>query len=924
MRVELAYHLHLLSPVVSLRINARYVISFFIILLASVAFTSAQYMGWTQYLNPSKNQNLGFGVCLFGDSLAVVGSVNNKEFIALLDRSTGKVIKTWTGGGVWLTSCLSIGDRLYVVGYQSMYIFNKELNIVKSVYINWVPTDIAFDGTYIYVAGYTGKDVDGDGYTDVVWRIAKLNINLDLLAYNNFYIEGQKAVNMYEFRTNKIAINPATGDLWVVGWYASSPSDHSLVVVFDKWLGVKKVAYNRSDIISLVDICFDEEGYAYAVGSWGIVKLDKYGNVRAVTYNVAGSKVICAGGRVYVFGEKLIDGFRRHVLYVMDEELFTLTEIVLSRANVHSYFRHGSAAFDGKYLYVTGDYEDTITFESKIVVYSIPLPMPILVVNEENLSLSDVFVKVVVGSHTFITKTGPNGIAVFGGFVPERVYIYDKSGLLVGYAAGNKARVVVRYVGEVKVANSFNAKGYAVFRGEFLNGSSKTLTCPFTILNGLMRIENPLPAIYPIELYLTSISLGSQEVAVNKSVLVYKGEAGGLLKGLDFADGGLASLVSISAVNSTGSPKPNWTLQVLYKNITLTEGMGTVSVLLPRSSFLDSSYTVRVFTDAILPNGKTFVFEQTIDVTQRLHVIQVSVPTVNVVVQVVDGFGRPRDWPVAIENVKSGVGQIAATLVEGLSYVAKAVGLGFTNITVFTAERQRTTLTLKIPTAEISAKVVDGFGNVRNDWPIEIVGVVGGKGYVTTEVLAGRHMVRAIALGREFTRQVEVAPGQSYTVVVQVPTAKLTVEAVDSTGAAISSVDFVKLEGSISITSKELLRGVEVLAGTYTIRVAALGREVSITASLSPGEVKTLKVVLPLTQNRSETRTFYTTQIQKPTHTRESPIQQTVTQTSFPLQDTIDVRFIGILVGIAVVVILLTVSVSPRASQTAKLAEARF
>jgi len=76
---------------------------------------SVQSVNWVQYINPTDRYDFAFGVCLFGDYLAVVGTANGKYFVALLDRTTSEVIKTWEGGDGWFYNCLSIGNRLYVV-----------------------------------------------------------------------------------------------------------------------------------------------------------------------------------------------------------------------------------------------------------------------------------------------------------------------------------------------------------------------------------------------------------------------------------------------------------------------------------------------------------------------------------------------------------------------------------------------------------------------------------------------------------------------------------------------------------------------------------------------------------------------------------------------------------------------------------------
>jgi hypothetical protein len=68
------------------------------------------------------------------------------------------------------------------------------------------------------------------------------------------------------------------------------------------------------------------------------------------------------------------------------------------------------------------------------------------------------------------------------------------------------------------------------------------------------------------------------------------------------------------------------------------------------------------------------------------------------------------------------MGQITTELVEGQQYVARVTALGFTNTTTFVAKGPQMVVRVKIPTAKITAQVVDGFGVVRNEWSVQIVG----------------------------------------------------------------------------------------------------------------------------------------------------------------------------------------------------------
>jgi len=590
----------------------RHFLPLVLVVLTIVVGVSAQSVNWVQYINPTDRNDRAFGVCLFGDYLAVVGTANGDAFVALLNRTTDEVIKTWVGKYGLFFNCLSVGDRLYVVG-SDIYIFDKGLNVVKRV--NWGRVDrlllgISFDGSYLYLAGPILKDVDGDGDSEWIWRIEKRTLDLDLVAYREYYREWDKAYS-YDSDAYDIAINSATGELWVVGGRyivnrttRSAAMGYSLLVIFDRELNVKRVMEypegHENYLERLYGVCFDDDDNAYVVGGWGVAKFDKYGNLLAVNKKLMGSKIACVKGRVYVFGESYVGKELRHVFYVLDKELNFLGGHILSKdVDADSWFwPGGKPAFDGKNLYVAG---------------------------------------------------------------------YD-------------------------------------------------------------------------------LALGEN----NTRIIVYS----------------------------------------------------------------------------------------------------ISLPTVRVVVQVVDGFGQPRDWPVEVEGVASGVGRVEAEVVDGQVYRAKATGLGFTNTTAFTAKGPQVVVAIKIPTAKLAAQVVDCFGNVRQDWPVEIVGIAAGQGSVETEVLAGQYTVKAVAFGREFAQTVTLRAGEMQTVTVQVPTARLSVEVVDEGGVPVGQVEFVEVNGPTSFTSTTPPRDLEILAGQYTVRVKDFGREATATATLSPGEAKTVKVVVPTTQSQ--------------------------------------------------------------------------
>jgi hypothetical protein len=395
-------------------------------------------------------------------------------------------------------------------------------------------------------------------------------------------------------------------------------------------------------------------------------------------------------------------------------------------------------------------------------------------------------------------------------------------------------------------------RGYVIVKDVTLSGSIVNITgIPFTTSDYVLSLnrEASAPADSPVEIYVTHVTLGGQEVPVKGGqYLVFSGKTTDLLAGLDFAELGLTGLVTIQAVDATGTPRSDWTVQVLYGGITAAQGQGQLQAVLPRTDVLGDAYKIKVITNAVTPDGKALVKEQTLTLNQKALALQIPVSTVKVTIKAVDGFGTVRnDWPVVIENVATGMGQVATELVEGQQYVARVTALGFTNATTFTARGPQMVIRVKIPTAKIVAQVVDGFGKVRGDWSVQIVGVSSGQGTVgPVEVLGGQqYTVKTAVFGKEFSQTVNVPVGQTVTAQVQVPTAVLSITAVDDDKKPIDNyVSSVELTGPLNLMYSAPPKNIEVLAGTYNIKVAALGREASASVTLYAGETRNIQIIV--------------------------------------------------------------------------------
>ncbi len=140
--------------------------------------------------------------------------------------------------------------------------------------------------------------------------------------------------------------------------------------------------------------------------------------------------------------------------------------------------------------------------------------------------------------------------------------------------------------------------------------------------------------------------------------------------------------------------------------------------------------------------------------------------------------------------------------------------------------------------------VLDGFGAKWRDWVVEVVGVGRGVGEVKALLTPGRsYTVRVSAPSFIYATNVTVADA---VVFMKVPTAKLSVAAVDDYGKPIDIyVTEVRLGGPTRLNFTKPPNDVEVLAGVYNVDVIAVGRWGTTRVRLAPGEDRTITVPVP-------------------------------------------------------------------------------
>jgi len=333
---------------------------------------------WVTYINPTDGGDFAYGVCVFGDYIAVMGKASGKPYVALLRKSDGVVVKEWIGskdGGFY--NCISVGGKLYAIGesglYGVIYVFDENLNILARVRSESpsVYYLLAYDGKALYIGGEGWEDVNVNGVRirGSVGLVEKRvpDESLSLVNSKKIYFSSWVGGWIYD-----IGVDPSTGRIWAVGYYVdSNGKDHSLIVILDSDLREFKVIDYRGG--PLIGIAFDGKQYAYIAGSEGVAKFSVDGELVTINRDGRGrAKIVYYNNYLYTFGEKRIRGYWRHVLDIRDTDLNIVKSYVLSEGvDANSYFSIGRSALEENNIYVAGS-DDAIGNE-RIVVYSLSI-----------------------------------------------------------------------------------------------------------------------------------------------------------------------------------------------------------------------------------------------------------------------------------------------------------------------------------------------------------------------------------------------------------------------------------------------------------------------------------------------------------------------------------------------------------------------
>ena len=787
-------------------------------------------LNWVVESNPSAKEDIAYGVCYSDKYIYVVGYDNflgdPQWRIEMREKDTGKLVKAWTNnpskGIDELSDCIVIGDKLYVVGTDevpgdpewAILLFDLNLTLIKIERSNPssggdMANRIVTDGKYLYIAGY-----DARPGIETEWRVEKRRLDLSLervyVSRGYGWIEG-------------IGINPATHQIWIVGYIIGA---RGTVEILDENLNHVKNFTNP--YFFPFGVVFDHEGNGYVYGL-GVIKFDKSGNplVAKLALSFAG---VYINKRLYLLEYSFVSEYIANIELVTREPVYLTSlnksVVIYREVSTRGTLPKWKAVFDGQNIYVAGAVNKSGDYKWLIASISVPVSVKLAVLDG------------------------------FNNYRQWTVELLNATGAVIGVGQGSGEFEVLsgkKYIARVKAFGAEFNKEFIASDGLAVAVVVPTAKVQVMAIDGFGHMRS-----WPVELVGIAKgngSIGPIEVLGNRTYTAKALSFGRWFNVTFFAAPGKMHNVTVSiptafltvrVVDGFGKAR-DWPLEI----VGLASGRGAIGPV----EVLAGLYTTKV-------TALGAKFNKTVEVQAGKNVtVVVQVPTALISAIVVDGFGAQRDWQLEIRGVATGRGVVGPVeVLGGRQYVVTttAFGKNFTEAIDLTVG-VNATVVVRVPTAKIIAKVVDGFGKAR-DWPLEIVGLASGRGAIgPVEVLAGRYVARAMAFGKEFTREFTVEPGKVSELLVQVPTAVLNVVVVDDDKRPLDQyVEYVAINGNSSHTPP---RELELLAGRYTVKARALGREAVTEVELSPGEVKTVELIIPGTAgfDIGRTRITYTT-----------------------------------------------------------------
>lgn len=317
------------------------------------------------------------------------------EYVGRIEKrrkSGGELVREWVyslSRDKGFYDCVAVDGVVYFVGYRKssenvdewvVAASGTDLELVEvggsnPTRLQGVARRVVSDGEYLYVAGVSRSL---GGYE---WIIEKRRVS-DASLVSSRVLKQAEITSFVD--VNEVSIDPVTGHVWVVEYVADGKEVFDRIIVLDRDLDIvgviegmglmppitfrdrEHLRYVGKELTSTVT--FDEEGFAYVGGFGYVAKYDGHANkIKKVRYHGSLKKSSYVRGYVYVAGEKLIDGLRRHFISVFDDELNLVDELVLSKeVNAEADSWAGDKmSYDGSNLYFAG------SFNNGWVVYSV-------------------------------------------------------------------------------------------------------------------------------------------------------------------------------------------------------------------------------------------------------------------------------------------------------------------------------------------------------------------------------------------------------------------------------------------------------------------------------------------------------------------------------------------------------------------------
>lgn len=351
--------------------------------------------------NPSEGIDIAYAVCISDDALYVVGSSGYRMFIESVSISNNSRLFSWVSNWVGeLYDCVAVNSSIFVVGTKReggvgrwfVGVFDEMLNLVswRESYSGAAALSISYGNGHLYIAGYGSAAAEGRG--DIFWIVERVDVkNISNFIYAVSNPSGGSDI------ASAVGVNPATGEVWVVGTEGDRRTwrvevyDENLGLIASRDLGLPNYPYS---------IDLDSSGNAYVVGTSHVVKIGRglevvakaeVGGTKAVLYNDSHLILVAQHSNEL--------GFQSHYIYVLDSDLDVVGVLCATCGRNYSvYADRGRAALAGRKLYAAGYgiASGRHVGDSFIVLYSIQIPESLPVVHRAGGGGNTVDIKVLL------------------------------------------------------------------------------------------------------------------------------------------------------------------------------------------------------------------------------------------------------------------------------------------------------------------------------------------------------------------------------------------------------------------------------------------------------------------------------------------------------------------------------------------------